>query len=292
MWLGPDDAWDRLAVVLSLIPIRDDNPTTRRAWLTLTLIGLNAAAFLLWQPTFASGQEAEGEQILFFYCNAEIPWEVTHQENLAQGGAEAVAAINAEPIGIPGQALQDALQGEFADVEGCPDKSWFVSVFVAMFLHGGWLHIAGNMLFLWVFGNNVEDRMGRLIYLPFYLAGGVAAAAAQIVTSPDSAIPNLGASGAVAAVLGAYLVMFPRHRVLSLVPIFFFLQLIELPAIVVLGFWFVLQLFNGVGSISSEVAGGVAYWAHIGGFVLGVVVALMFYRPQRRPQPADWPPPW
>ena len=278
--------------MLSLIPIRDDNPTRRRAWLTLTLIGLNAAAFLLWQPTFASGQEAEGEQILFFYCNAEIPWEVTHQENLAQGGAEAVAAINAEPIGIPGQPLQDALQGEFADVEGCPDKSWLLSVFVAMFLHGGWLHIAGNMLFLWVFGNNVEDRMGRLVYLPFYLAGGVAAAAAQIVTSPDSAIPNLGASGAVAAVLGAYLVMFPRHRVLSLVPIFFFLQLIELPAIVVLGFWFVLQLFNGVGSISSEVSGGVAYWAHVGGFVLGVVVALLFYRPQRRPQPVDWPQAW
>jgi membrane associated rhomboid family serine protease len=278
--------------VLSLIPIRDDNPTKRRAWLTLTLIGLNAAAFLLWQPTFASGQEAEEEQILFFYCNAEIPWEVTHQENLAEGGAEAVAAINAEGIGVPGQVLQDALQGEFADVEGCPDKSWFLSVFVAMFLHGGWLHIAGNMLFLWVFGNNVEDRMGRLVYLPFYLAGGVAAAAAQIVTSPDSAIPNLGASGAVAAVLGAYLVMYPRHRVLSLVPIFFILQLIELPAIVVLGFWFVLQLFNGVGSISSEVAGGVAYWAHVGGFVLGIVVALLFYRPHRRPQPADWPPAW
>jgi membrane associated rhomboid family serine protease len=278
--------------VLSLIPIRDDNPTKRRAWLTLTLIGLNAAAFLLWQPTFASGQEAEEEQILFFYCNAEIPWEVTHQENLADGGAEAVAAINAEGIGVPGQVLQDALQGEFADAEGCPDKSWFLSVFVAMFLHGGWLHIAGNMLFLWVFGNNVEDRMGRFVYLPFYLAGGIAAAAAQIATSPDSAIPNLGASGAVAAVLGAYLVMYPRHRVLSLVPIFFILQLIELPAIVVLGFWFVLQLFNGVGSISSEVAGGVAYWAHVGGFVLGIVVALLFYRPQRRPQPADWPPAW
>jgi membrane associated rhomboid family serine protease len=278
--------------VLSLIPIRDENPTTRRAWLTLTLIALNAAAFLLWQPTFASGQTADEEQLLFFYCNAEIPWEVTHQENLAQGGAEAVAAIDAEPVGVPGRVLQDVLQGEVAGFDGCPDKSWFLSVFVAMFLHGGWLHIVGNMLFLWVFGNNVEDRMGPVVYLPFYLAGGIAAAAAQIATSPDSTVPNLGASGAVAAVLGAYLVMFPRHRVLSLVPIFFFLQLIELPAIVVLGFWFVLQLFNGVGSITSEVAGGVAYFAHVGGFVLGVVVALLFYRPQRRPQPVDWPPTW
>ncbi len=139
-----------------------------------------------------------------------------------------------------------------------------------MFLHGGLLHIAGNMLFLWVFGNNVEDRMGRAVYLLFYLLGGVAASVAQIATSPDSVIPSLGASGAIAAVLGAYLVMYPRNRVLSLVPIFFFLQLIELPAIVVLGFWFVLQLFNGVGGIAARVNEGVAYFAHIGGFVFGL----------------------
>jgi membrane associated rhomboid family serine protease len=276
--------------VLGLIPIRDENPTTRRAWVTLAVIAANVVIFLFWQPTFASGPSSEADQLLFFYCQAEIPWEVTHQTNLASGGPEAAAAIDAENIGVDGRTLQAVLQGQDPEFAGCPDKSWLLSTFTAMFLHGGWLHIAGNMLFLWVFGNNIEDRMGPVVFLLFYLMGGVAAAAAQIGIDADSAIPNLGASGAVAAVLGAYLVIYPRHRVLSLVPIFFFLQLIELPAVVVLGFWFVLQLFSGVGSLSSEVTGGVAYFAHVGGFVAGVIVALLFYR--RRPAPQSWPPAW
>jgi membrane associated rhomboid family serine protease len=272
-----------------LIPIRDENPTSRRAYVTLAIIAANVLVFLFWQPTFEQGPRAEEEQLVFFYCQAEIPYEVTHQTNLADGGPEAARAIDEEGI-VDGEALQAVLQGRVPGFEGCPDKSWVASIFVAMFLHGGWLHIAGNMLFLWVFGNNIEDRMGPVVYLPFYLFAGVAAAAAQIATSPNSAIPNIGASGAVAGVLGAYLVLYPRHRVLSLIPIFFIFQLIELPAIVVLGFWFVLQLFNGVGSLARDLGGGVAYFAHIGGFVAGVIVALLFYRRRRTPQqfPVAW----
>ena len=276
-----------------MLPLRDTNPTRRTPWITLALIAANVVAFLLWQPTFGS----ETEQQIFFFCQAEIPWEVTQQQNLADGGQAAVRAINQQDIGLNGRALQLVLQGHAErvggvppDTEGCPDKSWLASVFVAMFLHGGWLHIGGNMLFLWIFGNNVEDKIGPLFYILFYVVGGVAASAAQIATGPDSVIPTLGASGAVAAVLGAYLVMFPRRRVLTAI-FFFFITLIELPAIVVLGFWFVLQFFSGATQLAENVGGGVAYWAHIGGFVLGLVVAFLFFPKERRP-PAPVYPDW
>jgi membrane associated rhomboid family serine protease len=133
------------------------------------------------------------------------------------------------------------------------------------------------MLFLWVFGNNVEDRLGWVLYPGFYLLGGLAATGLQLAFASSSAVPNLGASGAIAAVLGAYFVMFPRARVTTLV-IFFFITAIELPAVVVLGAWFVLQLFSGVGSLGTQVNGGVAYWAHVGGFAFGIVVAWLFFR--------------
>jgi membrane associated rhomboid family serine protease len=152
-----------------------------------------------------------------------------------------------------------------------------------MFLHGGFLHIAGNMLYLWVFGNNVEDRMGRIPFILFYLAAGVVAVYAQVLTDPHSTVPLIGASGAIAGTLGAYLVMFPHARVLTLVPIFFFLQVAELSAVIVLGFWFVLQALQGVGSLGGQV-GGVAWWAHIGGFVFGALIALLFYRRRREPE--------
>jgi membrane associated rhomboid family serine protease len=147
-------------------------------------------------------------------------------------------------------------------------------VFTSMFLHGGWLHLLGNMLYLWIFGNNIEDRLGRAAFLGFYLLGGIAAAVAQVAIAPDSDVPLIGASGAIAATLGAYLVLYPRARILSLVFLGFFYQLIEVPAILVLGFWFVLQLIDGVASLGAANAqGGVAFFAHIGGFVLGVVLA-------------------
>jgi membrane associated rhomboid family serine protease len=142
-------------------------------------------------------------------------------------------------------------------------------VFVSMFLHGGLLHLAGNMLFLWVFGNNVEDRLGRFRYLLFYLVGGLAAAALQLAVGPNSVLPTLGASGAIAAVLGAYLVMFPGARVKTLVFVF----PVDLSAGFLLGWWFLLQLLHGVGGLGTQVNGGVAYWAHIGGFLFGLAVA-------------------
>jgi membrane associated rhomboid family serine protease len=255
-----------------VIPLRDSNPTRRLPILTLGLLAANVAIFLFWQPTLGGD---DVEQQIFFFCNAEIPFEISHQENLADGGAEARLALDRD-IGLgAGEQIQAIVQ------QDCPDKSWLASVFVAMFLHGGWLHIAGNMLFLWVFGNNVEDRLGYLVFPLFYVMGGIAAAALQLAFDPSSTIPSLGASGAIGAVLGAYAVIFPHARVTTLV-IFFFITLVEVPAVFVLGAWFVLQVFSGVGQLGIDVNGGVAYWAHIGGFGFGAIVAWLFYR---RPGP-------
>jgi len=150
------------------------------------------------------------------------------------------------------------------------------SLFTSMFLHAGLLHLAGNMLYLWIFGDNVEDRMGHIPYLIFYLAGGVFAALAHAFINPASTLPTVGASGAIAAVLGAYLVFYPRSRVQTFIPIGYFMTLKTLPASLLLAFWFILQLFNGVLSLgAAQDVGGTAFWAHIGGFVLGVVIALI-----------------
>lgn len=150
------------------------------------------------------------------------------------------------------------------------------NIFTSMFMHAGWTHLIGNMLYLWIFGDNVEDRLGHFKYLVFYLAGGVVAAFAHIAINPSSQVPTVGASGAIAAVLGAYLVMYPRSRIYTFIPFGFFLRLRLLPASLVLILWFVMQLFNGVLSIGSSDVGGTAFWAHIGGFVFGAFVALLF----------------
>jgi len=142
----------------------------------------------------------------------------------------------------------------------------------SQFLHGGWLHLVGNMLYLWIFGNNIEDSLGRIAFLLFYLAGGVIAALVQVAVDPDSSVPLIGASGAIAATLGAYLVLFPGARITTLVFLGFFYQLINVPAIVVLGFWFFLQLLDGIGSLGMETGAGIAFFAHIGGFVAGAAV--------------------
>ena len=222
-----------------MIPLRDANPTRRVPIITLLLI---ATCFVVFAYELGILADSGDEGLTrFFLQYGVVPRDVTH--------ALAVGAY-----------LSPAM----------------LAIVTSMFLHGGWVHILGNMLFLWIFGNNVEDRMGRIPFLVFYLVGGITAALTQVAVNPESREPLVGASGAIAAALGAYLVLYPGARILSLVFLGFFYQLIEVPALIVLGFWFVLQLIDGLGSLGARNAqGGVAFFAHIGGFVLGVVVGFL-----------------
>lgn len=222
-----------------MIPLRDANPTRRTPIVTLALIAAATVVF-------------------------------AYELGIAEtGGEDALARFIQQWGAVPADVNAALAAGD-----------WFggasLGVVTSIFLHGGWLHLIGNMLYLWIFGNNIEDRFGRVPYLLFYLAGGVAAALAQVAIDPTSAIPMVGASGAIAAVLGAYLVMFPRARVLSLVFLGVFYQLIEVRAVLVLGFWFVLQLIDGLTSLGiPEAEGGIAFFAHIGGFVAGMIVGIV-----------------
>lgn len=163
--------------------------------------------------------------------------------------------------------------------------SWF-ALLTSMFVHGGIIHVASNLLSLWIFGDNVEDRFGHLGFLVFYLAAGTLAALAEVWANPASALPMVGASGAIAGVMGAYLVMFPRSRVLVLIFLFFFIDAVEIPAVFFLGLWFLMQLVGGLGRTAAEASsGGIAFWAHAGGFLSGVIVAWLYGR--RRPA-SDW----
>jgi len=166
-----------------------------------------------------------------------------------------------------------------------------VTLVTSMFLHSGILHLVGNMLFLYIFGDNVEDRLGHVRYVAFYLLSGAAAGLAQIYSVPHSTIPMIGASGAIAGVSGAYFLFYPTARIVTLVPIFFFFQIIEIPAIVFLLLWFLMQLFYGMATVSvaGRALGGVAWWAHIGGFVFGMIAAPLLARTRRRRVlPAPW----
>jgi membrane associated rhomboid family serine protease len=167
--------------------------------------------------------------------------------------------------------------------------SW-VAVLTSMFVHGGWLHFGANMLYLWIFGDNVEDRMGHGRFLTFYLLCGAAAALAQTIVVPNSTLPMVGASGAIAGVMGGYFVLYPQSRIVTLVPIFVFIQILEVPAILFLGLWFLLQFASGIGSIAavtgSASQGGIAFWAHIAGFVAGAAGVMLFRRPER--QRVEW----
>ncbi|MEN4013054.1 MAG: rhomboid family intramembrane serine protease [Chloroflexota bacterium] len=163
-----------------------------------------------------------------------------------------------------------------------------LTIFTSMFMHAGLAHIVGNMIYLWIFGDNVEDRLGHGRYLAFYLVGGVVASLTHLATNGGSEIPTVGASGAIAAVLGAYMVLFPASRIATFVPLGFFSRLTVLPAAVVLGFWFVLQLFDGVAALGGADVGGVAVWAHIGGFVAGMVIARLLPAQRRSRTPIAW----
>lgn len=263
-----------------MLPIRDRDRPTKRAWVTAGLVIANVLVFLLWQPTFQprTGQDA------FFFCHAMIPYEITHQRALARDGNEPLDEIRASFGGLSDAEARDLLT--FVR-RRCADKQWALPLVVAMFLHGGWLHIVGNMLFLWVFGKNVEARLGHLRFLLFYLVGGLVASAVQIAFGVGSTVPTIGASGAIAAVLGASIVMYPRGRILTLILPFFIP--IELPAAVLLGAWFVLQFFDGIGSIGNTLDAGIAYWAHVGGFLAGVGGTYLLYGRKGARAPARLP---
>jgi len=267
-----------------MLPLRDSTRRRHVPVITVALIAANVLAFLFWQPTLRHEEDAELAQQTFFWCHGQIPYELAHQVTLAESGPKGRVRIAQDyEVSLGGaQALQTYLQRE------CPDKNIWLSILSSMFLHAGWLHLLGNMLFLWIFGDNVEDALGKIGYLGFYLLGGVAAGALQFVLAPGSTIPNVGASGAIAAILGAYIVLYPRARILTAV-FFFLIALVELPAVVVLGLWFVLQLFQGVSGLAADVNSGVAFWAHVGGFVFGVAVAFVFLRGRRRPTPSAFP---
>jgi membrane associated rhomboid family serine protease len=171
-----------------------------------------------------------------------------------------------------------------------PVSTVAVPFLTSMFLHGGWLHLIGNMWYLWIFGDNVEDRLGHFTYLVFYLLCGFGAGIVHTILNYDTVIPSIGASGAIAGVLGAYFLSYPHARVLTLVPIFIFIQVIEIPALIVLGFWFIMQFFYGAASMAAATAnaGGVAWWAHVGGFVIGMILIGMFPRKDRPRYEYHW----
>ena len=183
---------------------------------------------------------------------------------------------------------------EFIYVFGLvPAEFSWPTVFTSMFLHGGLMHAGGNMLYLWIFGDNVEDRMGHGRFVVFYLLCGVAAALAQTWMSPGSLVPMVGASGAIAGVMGAYFVLYPKSRIVTLLPLIIFFQVIEVPALVFLGIWFLMQFVSGLGSLAvtstdgaAQMAGGVAFWAHVAGFAAGLVGVWFFRRPER--QDVEW----
>ena len=228
-----------------MFPLRDNIPTLRFPVVTVTLIALNAFVYFFLQDAFLGlpDQGLSGDWPVPTY--AEIPCELT----------------DAEPCETaPG---------------GPPD---WLTVLTAMFMHGSIVHLGGNMLFLWIFGNNVEDSMGPVKFVLFYLVSGLAAAALQIAIDPGSDIPNLGASGAVAGVLGGYLLLFPRARVITVIFIIFFFTIVELPALLFLVFWFAQQALLGYFDLATagNQAGGVAYFAHIGGFAFGLLAIKLF----------------
>jgi membrane associated rhomboid family serine protease len=225
-----------------MFPLKDDNPTTITPVLTILLIVTNVAIFMY---QISLGPKA-GE--VFVYQFGAIPAVIFGERSLPPS------------------------------ISGVPP---YMSLFTSMFLHGGIMHLLGNMLFLWIFGNNIEEAMGRVRYFIFYLLTGMAASLAHALTNPDSTIPTIGASGAISGVLGAYVLLYPRAQVLTMVILGFFMRLMYIPAGFVLGIWFVLQLLSG-SMAGQGGGGGVAFWAHVGGFVAGMLLVGIFKRREVR----------
>jgi membrane associated rhomboid family serine protease len=230
-----------------MIPISDDPVRRGVPIVTITLIIVNVAIFL-YEVSLGGRLDA------FVQAFGTVPLEITSGRDVPPGA----------PLGNP-----------------------YLTLLTSMFLHGGWLHLGFNMLYLWVFGDNIEDAFGSAGYLLFYLACGIVATLAQVAISPSSTIPSVGASGAIAGVLGAYLVLFPSAQVRTVLILGFFILIPRIPALFLIGAWFLLQLVSGVGQLGiQEETGGVAFWAHVGGFVAGLLLALLF-RPRPKPLPHD-----
>jgi len=237
-----------------LLPLKDNIPTVHFPIVTIGLIVANVLAYLLWQQ----GGLSFGEPSSQHYIDNVIDYGTIPYEVMNPG----------EQCPRPG-AGPDACS---ADLGG---PSTWLTLLTSMFMHGGLIHLGGNMLFLWIFGNNIEDSMGRLKFVAFYLLGGLAATMAQVLIDTESTVPGIGASGAVAAVLGGYALLYPRARVVTLVIIIVFITVIELPALLILGLWFLLQLYDAGQPVAGE-GGGVAYFAHIGGFLFGLALIKLF----------------
>jgi rhomboid family protein len=270
-----------------LFPLKDNIPTERFPVITVVLIAINVAVFLFWQEPSGFGK-VNNQKVVDY---GAVAYEVTHPgKECALASAVDEAGTAVEGGGGEGQVVCEGRRPQIQTPQGAVEAgptvervpgdhppAW-LTLFTSMFMHGGFLHIIGNMLFLWIFGNNVEDSMGRVKFVLFYLLGGLAADALQILPDANSTTPLIGASGAVAGVLGGYIVMYPRAKVLTLIFIVIFFTLIELPAFLVLGFWFLQQIFFAGLGLSDPVGdqGGVAYFAHVGGFAFGLIAIKAF----------------
>ena len=264
-----------------MIPIKDNIPTGQFPFVTVTLIVINVVAYLL--AIRHGGSIISGPSGVEVFKYGAIPDALTHpgvhcaevvRQTFGQTSAPMIVCNTAE-LNASHIAAENPLP-------------WWETIFTAMFMHASIIHIGGNMLFLWIFGDNVEAALGRVKYVLFYLAGGLAAIGLQVAVGPDSTAPTLGASGAIAAVLGGYIVLYPKAKVLTLVFIIFIFTVIELPAWAMLGLWFAEQAVFGAAGLTDPAggSGGVAYFAHVGGFVFGLLtVRLLAQRRERQPPP-------
>ncbi len=226
-----------------MIPIRDDNPVHKTPYMTILLLAANIGAFLY--QTFIIGGSG-GEAFLMKF--GAIPFEITHFR---------------ESTSVP------AFNTPFPNI---------FTIFTSMFLHSGIIHLGGNMLYLWIFGDNIEYIMGSFRFLVFYLLAGLIATFSHIITDPSSMVPMIGASGAISGVLGAYLLKFPKAKVQVLIFLLIFITTVHVPAIIVLGFWFIMQLMSGFAALEKSTGGGVAWFAHIGGFIAGLILVNLFQK--------------
>jgi membrane associated rhomboid family serine protease len=281
-----------------LIPLKDNIPTARFPLVTVLLIVVNIAVFV-WQFAQPSdpgsstsppipGVSQQDETVLKY---GAVPYRLLHPGKDCAVGVVPAPSGGVQTLVCEGTKLYD--ETKKTDLAAVPPKPfvpldsppWWVTLLTSMFMHGGLLHIGFNMLFLWIFGNNVEDSMGRGRFLLFYLLAGIVSAYAQALLNTSATEPAIGASGAIAGVLGGYLLLFPTARVLTLIIIIFFVTLVEIPAVIMLGIWFVLQFIPAIGQVATpEVTGsggGVAYWAHVGGFVFGLAAVRLFARRRR-----------